>query len=65
MKVHMQEALDSNKTKIISFLKIIYFLFLNNVPLSSFLDFINFGRYMKMPSISTMDDYRTYGNFSI
>ncbi len=62
METHMQEALESNKVKIISSIKMIYFLSLNNMHLSFFLDLIKFGRYMKMPNISVVNDYGTYEN---
>ena len=58
----MQEALESNKVKIIFSMKMIYFLSLNNMPIFSFYDLIKFRRYMKMSSISAVNDYRTYKN---
>jgi hypothetical protein len=62
METHIQKALESNKVKIISSMKMIYFLSLNNMSLSSFPDLIKFRRYMEMPSISAVNDYGTYEN---
>jgi hypothetical protein len=62
METHMQEALESNKVKIVSSMKMIYFLSLNSMSLSSFSDLIKFGRYMEMPNISAVNDYGTYEN---
>ena len=56
----MQDALDSNNAKIISLMKMIYFLSFNSMPLSSFPHIIKFRRYMEMPSMSAIDDYGTY-----
>jgi len=43
-------------------MKMIYFLSLNSMSLSSFTDLIKFGRYMEMPNISAVNDYGTYEN---
>ena len=56
----MQEALDSNEDKIISFIKMNYLLYFNSMPLSSFLDLIKFEKCMEMPRMSAMDDHGTY-----
>ena len=62
MKAHVQEALDLNKAKVISSIKMICFLSFNSLPLSSFPNLFKFGRYLEMPSSSAKDDYGTYGN---
>ena len=58
----MQEAIESNKGKIISSMKMIYFLAFNSMPLSSFPNLLQFGRFMDMPSIGAIDEYGTYSN---
>ena len=62
IEAHVQEAVESNKAKIISSIKMIYFLAFNSIPLSSFPNLIQFRRSMDMPSISAINHYETYGN---
>ena len=54
--------MESNKGKIISSMKMIYFLAFNSMPLSSFPNLLQFGRFMDMPSIGAIDEYGTYSN---
>ena len=62
IEAHVQEAMESNKGKIISSMKMIYFLAFNSMPLSSFPNLLQFGRFMDMPSIGAIDEYGTYSN---
>ena len=62
IEAQVQEAVESNKGKIISSMKMIYILAFNSMPLSSFPNLIQFGRFMDMPSIGAIDEYGTYSN---
>ena len=56
IEAQVQEAIESNEGKIIFSMKMIYFLAFNSMPLSSFPNLIQFGRFMDMPSIGAIDE---------